>query len=62
MRRICAPVALAAFLGLVGQAAAGPLDSIYDDQELEPLRASFQSGWLDNYDNLFGPLLNAEGG
>ena len=60
MRSRLAPIVAVAFLGLTGEVSAGPIDQIYDDRELEPLRASFQRGWVDNYDNLFSPLLNGD--
>ena len=51
-----APLACA----LTGAAFAGPLDDIYDEQELAALVPRYESGWRNNYDNVLGSVFTNE--
>ncbi len=41
-------------------ADAGPLDTIYDDDDLVDLAPLYERGWKDNYENVVRPTLSAE--
>ncbi|HUF57407.1 MAG TPA: M48 family metalloprotease [Thermohalobaculum sp.] len=45
---------------LAGAAAAGPLDLLYDDDDLGDLAARYERGWKDNFDNVFLPILTPD--
>ena len=41
-------------------AAAGPLDSLYDDAEIAELGGQYQRGWATNFENVFKPVFTDE--
>jgi len=47
-------------LAMTQSAAAQSLDALYDDSEIAGLASRYQSGWIDNYENVFLPAFSEE--